>query len=1589
MKLLKKSRGSESAEMSLMNASMACGSSSSRLPSLKLPKFDGKYSEYKRFITAFNNMVNDNPAISLIEKFNYLLNCLSGPALAVVEPFQVCEENYEKALNRLEERYDNKVLIFLEHIESLFNVPKMQKSDSVSLRHLIDTVSVVRGSLLSLGSEADVMNAILVHMVLSKLDSDTKENYDEKQDFKSLPSWDLCYELLSRRCQFLESHIKRTEVTEKVVVNKPKSNTRFNRSAHTFVNSNSNCCYCNSSEHNISTCSSFANIVVSERFNFVKRSGHCINCLRKGHMVSKCPSKSRCRVCNSAHHTLLHISSSPEQPTTSNSNGISQQPSTSSNPVSFVARSFKRAIIPTAVILMKDNCGTFQPVRALLDSCSELNFISEETAKRLKLKFRPFSQEISGFGEVRTAIKFSVDATIKSRSSPFQWSSNFAVTKTISSRQPGEFLNTSQWKIPQNIELADPLFYKPQRIDVLLSAEVFFDLLLDGRISLGNGLPCLTNTVFGWIVGGSSPSLTNSNSLTCNLTVSTLEDQNMDDLLKRFWEVEEYSKSPATFTEEEQACKDHFLQNSRFDSDGRVVVRLPFKKSPECLGNSLEMARRRFLSLERRLERDSTLKSMYEEFMQEYVSLGHMSPYSRSLDNSHYVIPHHCVLKPHSITTKLRVVFDASARSSSNHSLNDILMVGPTIQQDLITTLFSFRLHKYALTADISKMYRQFRIDDQDRRFQLVLWRTNKNDELQVFQLNTVTYGLSAAPFLAIRSLFLIADRYKTSHPSGSEVLRQDLYVDDVLTGADNIEALALKRDELIQILKWHGMELAKWNSNHASLTSNDDTEIIIKTSDNDITKTLGMSWKPQQDVFLYRFELPDDLLGILSPIIIRCKILLQELWVQNIGWDDPLNDHLKALWFQIKDDLSFIHQIEVPRYVLTSPDRIGEIHGFADASQRAYGCCIYYRVSENGMYKSTLLIAKSKVAPIKAQSLPRLELCAAVLLSETWLKIKPKIENFVSSLHFWTNSKIVLQWLKLHSSTLNCFVANRISKLQEDTRNVFWRHVPTKSNPADIVSRGCSAQELSNTIWFLGPSFLQEDVSNWPGTEEEFTLDVPKPQPVKRMSSRTFSISILHIIKCPVDRSLKPIDVVHVPPSELEDAFWKTVSLVQQSCYASDLQALEKGNVVQPSLQKLTPFLHKMEIGTKEINILRVGGRLANAEIPLDARFPALLPKDHRFVKLYVEYLHRMHLHAGPKVLLGILRQKIWIVNAREVVRKVVRNCVHCFHYKPKLLGQIMGNLPIDRLRAQRPFLVTGVDFCGPFMTSYRIRGKSPYKTYIAVFVCFSSKATHLELVSDLSANNFILCLKRFVGRRGIPQKLFCDNATNFVGAHNKLKELKESFFKDEVVQKMKSVCCQMGLEFNFIPPRAPHFGGLWEAAVKSTKTLLIKNMSESYLTFEELQTLIVEIEAILNSRPIASMSNDPNDGEALTPGHLLIGSSLVAIPEKTIEVDKPSLLTRWQRISYLKQQFWHMWSRDYLLSLQQRSKWFKEEENVKEGQLVVVHEDNTPPQPWLLARVAKSIPGRDGKVRVVELKTKNGSCCRPIHKVSPLPQQ
>ncbi|XP_055906323.1 uncharacterized protein LOC129941659 [Eupeodes corollae] len=320
-------------------------------------------------------------------------------------------------------------------------------------------------------------------------------------------------------------------------------------------------------------------------------------------------------------------------------------------------------------------------------------------------------------------------------------------------------------------------------------------------------------------------------------------------------------------------------------------------------------------------------------------------------------------------------------------------------------------------------------------------------------------------------------------------------------------------------------------------------------------------------------------------------------------------------------------------------------------------------------------------------------------------------------------------------------------------------------------------------------------------------------------------------------------------------------------------------------------------------------------------------------------------------------------------------------------MLGQIMGNLPTDRVQPARAFLKSGVDFCGPFQTTYKLRRQRTSKSYVAVFVCFVVKAVHLEVVSDLTTEGFIAALKRFVARRGLCKDLYCDNGTNFVGARNQLEEFRRSFLDQKTEQRISQWCAAERIQFHHIPPKTPHFGGLWEAAVKSAKKHLVRTVGETSLTFEELSTVVADIEAILNSRPMYAMSNDPSDEEVLTPGHFLIGGPLNAIVEPVVTDYKMSALKRWRQLTLIKQHFWNRWSKEYLVDLQRRVKWSVSSQNAKINSLVLVGDDNAPPQNWLMGRITNLIQSSDGKVRVVDINTKKGVIRRSIHRIAPLP--
>ena len=367
----------------------------------------------------------------------------------------------------------------------------------------------------------------------------------------------------------------------------------------------------------------------------------------------------------------------------------------------------------------------------------------------------------------------------------------------------------------------------------------------------------------------------------------------------------------------------------------------------------------------------------------------------------------------------------------------------------------------------------------------------------------------------------------------------------------------------------------------------------------------------------------------------------------------------------------------------------------------------------------------------------------------------------------------------------------------------------------------------------------------------------------------------------------------------------------------------------------------------------------------------------------MYLLQLHQDTLHAGPTLLLATARQQVWIIGGKHAARQVVRNCTTCSRWKGQTFGQKMGNLPAARLQGLRAFHTVGIDYAGPITLKYRKgRGVPTHKGWICVFVCFTTKAVHLEAVSDMTSEAFIAAFRRFVSRRGKPAHIHSDNGSNFVGAEKELRLL----FDQENQQQLTQVAADQGIQWHFIPPAAPHMGGLWEAAVKSAKFHLRRIFKEALLSYEELSTVLCQIEACLNSRPLCPLTEDPSCDDALTPGHFLIGQPLNAAPDPFLTTLKENSLSRWQYCQRLTQLFWQRWSNEYLSTLQQRNKWRTTQGDACEGQLVVVKDDNQPPNKWKLGVIATVHPGKDERVRVVTVRTAQGEFQRPIVKLIPL---
>lgn len=455
------------------------------------------------------------------------------------------------------------------------------------------------------------------------------------------------------------------------------------------------------------------------------------------------------------------------------------------------------------------------------------------------------------------------------------------------------------------------------------------------------------------------------------------------------------------------------------------------------------------------------------------------------------------------------------------------------------------------------------------------------------------------------------------------------------------------------------------------------------------------------------------------------------------------------------------------------------------------------------------------------------------------------------------------------------------------------------------------------------------------------------------------------------------PLSVCEIDKARL---FW--IKHIQQLYFKQEINLLSQDASLpnSSSLTRLTPFIDANQL-------LRTGGRLQHSNLSEDSKHLLLLPKQSLLTTLIIKDAHLKTLHGGTQITLTYLRQNYWIVGGRISVRSFIIKCVVCTRYRQKRAQQLMGQLPSQRVTPTiRPFLNSGVDYAGPFfLKTWKGKNARQYKAYIAVFVCYSTSAVHLELVTDYSTDAFIAAYKRFAARRGICSTLSSDCGTNLIGADKELRNLFTAGSKD--LEKLSSLLANDGTQWLFNPPSAPHFGGKWEASVKSVKFHLKRIMGKQLLTYEEMTTLLTQIEAVLNSRPLSPLSDDPDDLSALTPGHFLIGDTPTIIPEPMLNSVNCSRLSRWQLLKQLLDSFWIRWSKEYLQRYHDVSKWNKPEPSISIGSLVLVVDERYPPSKWPLGRVIDVHPGPDGHVRVVTVRTQVSVFKRPIVKLCPLP--
>ena len=1589
------------------------------LPRKTLTPFDGKdVTNYFAFKQGFRKIVADKCDNSA-DKLYYLEQFTESTAKQIVRSccnMADTDAAYSRALKLLDEEFGNEHSHSNAYIEKLENWKQIKSEDGEGLRELSIFLTTCENNLESMTSLNYLNSPKEILSITTKLPFELKKKWREKTlhlmennkpvNFKEFAKFirfqaKLINQPIFGKLKDVGQTKETSQYRNKKSLATGTTTTDLNEMEKSYAGESLNkanlfCLYCKRNNHVLNKCYFFQKIENDKKIEFLKIQGLCFACLEKGHSSRGCINRETCQKCKKRHPTVLHRDNynyNKETPREEPKKREDEQKNLSTNKATN-----KKTLCATVPIKIKV-AGQQKSlvVYAALDTCSTSTFIDEKILRDLGVEGTNTEISLNTMEKQNCKMEtkiinnlelYNMDGVLKDCIPVVYAQKHWPFTEEDSpnkediekiSHLPFKFVDA---KVSILIGMDRPQMLKPIEVVDGDTATVYATLHELGWALCGPVEKDVSNVINNKI----------------------MLDNSIEDQIKSMFD-NDYKDSHILQKEMSQSDRifESIMKTSiKHQSDLHYEVNLPIKSNIE-LPDNRSQAYYCFKSLERKFDTNESLQSDYKQFMQMMVDNNYIEKVpTNEVNDSGWYLTHHAVY--HKQKNKIRVVFNCSLKYKGV-CLNDFLHQGPDMNNSLLGVLIRFRQNKVAVMGDIAKMFYQVNVSPEHRNMLRLYWY-DENLKLCQYRLTVHLFGATSSPAVAGYAMRqTVLDNPDTDETVKAAVLR-NFYVDDLLWSTSTVEDAENLLLGVKDLLLKGGFSLAEFVSNSPELNENLKSKGLsndLKTIPigNQTERALGLQWNTLNDTLGFKINLDEkpvtrrgilsqihgiyDPLGISAPAVLHAKKIFQDTCSLNLDWDEELPLNIKYRWLEWINNLKELKNYEFSR--CCKPDHTANIqlHYFSDGSETAYGAVVYVRFVDNeGNIICSPLLAKSRLNPLNNtayKTIPRIELNGAklsVILKQT---LDHELDYNIDEEYFWTDSSTVLKYLQNDDKRYVRFVANRISYILSSTNKGQWNYVPSKMNPADHITRGVSISNFLNLKdWTYGPEFLWKPKEDWPPQLE--TLPISEdleikakskcltsiPEPIEPTDKLLASCSSFYMLKRRVAwflrikaALLKKATTGNLTLQELKDAEKYIIIYIQGKYFSSTISNLKSKNSLNrhDNLLKLQPFLDNE-------GLLRVGGRLNYSNLNYSSKHPVILPNKCKIVTYLVSEIHKSLGHSGRQTMVSVIRNKYWIIGLNSCIRKLMFCCPICRKINARPFEQKMASLPQDRVQTDEPaFTRVGLDYFGPFEV---VNGRKNQKRYGVIFTCLSSRATHIEMAYSLTTDSFINALRRFIARRGNVVKIRSDNGTNITSGNKELKKAVNEW-NNSVVE---SWMLQHSIEWQFNPPAASHFGGVYEREIRTIRKVLHGILHEQPLKLSDelLNTLFCEIESILNCRPLTEQSNDINDLEALTPNHLLLLNSGITFPPGLFTKHDNYVARRWKQVQYLSDLFWQRYRKQYLPLLQERQKWHRSNYTYKVGDLVILTDQNLPRNQWSLGKITAVYPDIKGVVRVVKIK-------------------